>query len=73
MLPTSDARVGILVGKELDKRSMFWILIVTLVASIMIGLVVGFSCSRADLGIASTSGLVGMIAIVGGVLFWIFK
>ena len=52
---------------------MIWLLVTTLVASVTIGLIVGLVWSRADLGIASTSALVGMIAIVVGVLFWIFK
>ncbi|KAL5315646.1 hypothetical protein ACEPPN_016516 [Leptodophora sp. 'Broadleaf-Isolate-01'] len=73
MLLSLDSRVGIMVAKELNKGSMFWIIVAALCGSITIGLLVGLWCSWADLGIASTSGLFGIIAVIVGVFFWMFK
>jgi hypothetical protein len=73
VLSSSPSCTALLVGQELNKCAVFWVLFVTLACSICIGLIIGFACSRADLAFASTSSLIGLISALTGLLLWISK
>jgi hypothetical protein len=67
------SRTVLLVGQELDKRSAFWVLFTAVAFSICIGLIVGFACSRADLAIATSSGLMTVVSTLTGLFLWMSK
>lgn len=70
LLSSSPSRTALLIGQELNKRAIFWVLFAALLISIIVGLVVGFVCSRADLAVAVTGGLTGVISVLTALLVW---
>lgn len=48
-------------------------LLVSLVISIAVGLITGLVLKRADLGIAASTGLFGMIAVAEALLLWLLR
>lgn len=73
LLSNSPSRTALLIGQELNKLAVFWILAAALVISLGIGLAVGLVCSRADLAIAITGGLTGIISVLAALLVWLLK
>jgi len=73
LLTSSPSRKALLVGQELNKRAIFWVVLTALLISLGIGLVVGFVCSGAGLAVAITGGLTGVISIVTALLVWMLK
>jgi hypothetical protein len=57
----------------MNKCAICWVVLDTLFLSLVIGLAVGFIYSQADLAIAITGGLTGMVSVLTGILVWILK
>jgi hypothetical protein len=57
----------------MNKCAICWVVLATLFISLVIGLLVGFICSRADLAVAITGGLTGMASVLTCILVWIVK
>jgi hypothetical protein len=70
---SSPSIQALLVGQELNKYAIFWILFAALLLSLGVGLVVGFAFSRADLAIAVTGGLTGIISVLTALLVWMLQ
>ena len=70
---SSPSPQALLLGQELNKSAIFWILFAALLLSLGVGLVVGFAFSRADLAIAVTGGLTGIISVLTALLVWMLQ
>jgi hypothetical protein len=70
-----DAKTNkvLVIGRAINKNCIIFIFCIGLVVAIVVGTVVGVRSNRPEIGLASGTGVVGVIATMEAMLFWSLK
>lgn len=60
-------------GRKLNERVILWVSLVSLLVAIIIGIVVGVLARNVGIGIETSAGIIGAIAVVVPLSIWMAK
>jgi hypothetical protein len=61
------------VGRAINQAFIICTFCLGLVGSVVVGVVVGMTSHQLELGLASSTGVIGVIAAIEVLLFWVLK